>query len=110
MFKIFKIYKRFKHLFLSKVFERKTLKTLKTITVAVDAINAFEKVKNNSHSLVDKKILDFLDEYRFELSKNENKINSWGWGVGRGGSAGDPRKPHFRQRIPAAAPYYQRLL
>ena len=75
MFKIFKKYKRFKHLFLSKVFERKTLKTLKTITVAVDAINAFEKVKNNSHSLVDKKILDFLDEYRVELSKNENKIN-----------------------------------
>ena len=45
------------------------------MTVAVDAINAFEKVKNNSHSLVDKKILDFLDEYRVELSKNENKIN-----------------------------------
>ena len=25
--------------------------------------------------MIDKKILDFLDEYRVELSKNENKIN-----------------------------------
>ena len=45
------------------------------MTVALEAIKAFEKVKNNSHSLVDKKILDFLDEYRVELSNNENKIN-----------------------------------
>ena len=75
MFKIFRKSKRLKHLFLSKVFEPKTLRALKTITVAVDAIKAYEKVKNNGHSSVDKKILDFLDEYRFELSKNKNKIN-----------------------------------
>ena len=75
MFKIFKKYKRFEHLFLSKVFEPKTLRSLKTIAVAVDTIKAFEKVKNNTHSSTDKKILNFLDEYRVELSNNENKIN-----------------------------------
>ena len=75
MFKIFRKCKRFKHLFLSKVFEPKTLRTLKTMEVAVDAIKAFEKVKNNTHSLADKKTLDFLDEYRVELSTNKNKIN-----------------------------------
>jgi len=75
LFKIFRKSKRLKHLFLSKVFETKTLRALKTITVAVDAIKAYEKVKNNSHSSADKKILDFLDEYRFELSKKNNKIN-----------------------------------
>ena len=75
MFKIFRKSKRLKHLFLSKVFEPKTLRSLKTIAVAVDTIKAFEKVKNNTHSSTDKKILNFLDEYRVELSNNENKIN-----------------------------------
>ena len=70
-----KKYKRLEHLFLSKVFEPNTLRSSKTTAVAVDTIKAFEKVKNNTHSSTDKKILNFLDEYRVELSNNENKIN-----------------------------------
>ena len=75
MSRIFNKIRRLKHFLLSKIFQNHTVRLVKSIEPAAGIINAFEKVKNNSHSNEDKKILNFLDEYRLELSANNNKIN-----------------------------------